>query len=92
MRVLAILAVFFFAAPAQAQNYDGRFQIVDTDAGVYLLDTQTGFTWVSMIITAQNGRKLTYWEPRTWYRTWDEYNKDIGKFLENNLEATKPDE
>jgi hypothetical protein len=82
--LLTFTLLLMLPLTANAQTMNQRFQIVSTDAATFLLDTQTGQTWVAMVVTADNGRKMSYWEPRAWFANWEAYNKEVEAFLKNN--------
>lgn len=91
-KILLFTALLFISLPAYAQQgYNGRFEIVDTDAGVYMIDTATGQTWVPMIRTLENGVKIDYWDPRI---KFDSFTQKVQYFAPKDTqpEPDKPNQ
>lgn len=72
LMITATFCAFSVTAHAQQLPPYPRFQIVDTAAGVYMLDTATGQTWQPMVRTLDNGLKFDYWEPTLTFMTIDQ--------------------
>ena len=73
------------------------YTIQDTDAGIFLLNRQTGVTWRRVMVFNENSpkreMKYTYWSPEMLFNTKQEeinYTSAIDGFIEASSLAKKP--
>jgi len=64
MKKLAFIGLFvLLSGPALAQgSYNGRFEIIETEYSIYLLDSTTGRTW-EITRTVQGDKYVDSWRP-----------------------------